>query len=84
VHFGITALLRQGEEMMSSDVRVPKLLTTRQLAEATGIPRWRIHELCAQGKGPPFLRVGRTLRFAEDAVVQWIQDQSNTSHKEET
>jgi len=66
-----------GEQMATNDqVRVPKLLTVRQLAEATGIPRWRIHEMCARGKGPPFLRVGKTLRFAEDAVVKWIEEQS--------
>jgi excisionase family DNA binding protein len=61
---------------MSSDVRVPKLLTVKQLAEKTGLPKWRIHELCAQGKGPPFLRIGKTYRFAEDAVVRWIEEQS--------
>jgi excisionase family DNA binding protein len=70
--------------MSSETVRVPKLLTTRQLSEALGIPRWRIHEMVAQGKAPPHLRVGRTLRFAEDAVVKWIEQQSNINHKGET
>lgn len=63
--------------MAGESVKVPKLLTVRQLAAATGIPKWRIHELCAQGKGPPHLRVGKTYRFAEDAVVEWIKEQSN-------
>ena len=62
---------------MESGVKVPKLLTTRELAAATGLPRWRIHELVAQRKGPPHLRVGRTLRFAEDAVVRWIEAQQS-------
>ena len=65
--------------MTSSDVRVPRLLTTKELAAATGLPVWRIHELVAQGKGPPYLRVGRTYRYASDAVVQWIKEQSTNS-----
>lgn len=67
---------------MSSDVKVPRLLTVKQLAEQTGIPVWRIHEMCAQKK-LPFLRVGKTYRFAEDAVVKWIEEQSKTSREEE-
>jgi len=62
---------------MADAVRIPELLTVRELAAATGIPRWRIHELCAQKKGPPFLRIGKTFRFAEDAVAKGIQEQSN-------
>jgi len=60
---------------MSESVKIPKLLTVRQLAEATGLAPWRIHELCAQRK-LPHMRVGRTLRFAEDVIVQWIAEQS--------
>ena len=65
---------------MSESVRIPKLLTVKQLAAATGLPTWRIHELCAQGK-LPYLRVGRTLRFAEDRVVQWIAEQSTSKEE---
>ena len=62
---------------MSSEIKVPKLLTTRELSEATGIPRWRLFAMVAEGTSPPFLRVGKTYRFAEDAVVKWIAEQSN-------
>jgi len=64
---------------METESMLPRLLTTRQLAAATGLPVWRIHELCTTGKGPPFIWVGRTRRFAEDAVVAWIKEQSNAN-----
>ena len=66
-----------GNARMSSDSNVPRLLTTKQLAEATGIPRWRLFELNAQGKGPRSMRIGKTLRFPEDGVLQWITEQSS-------
>lgn len=68
--------------MASSEVRIPKLLTVPQLSERTGLAPWRIYELCAQGK-LPHLRIGKTYRFAEDVVVQWIMVQSNKQAKPE-
>lgn len=62
---------------MSSGGGIPRLLTARELAAATGLPRWRIHELVAQGKGPKHMRVGRTLRFSEPDVLAWIADETS-------
>lgn len=53
---------------------LPRLLTTRELADALGLPIWRLHEL-ARGGGPPFIRVGRTRRYPEDAARRWIEEQ---------
>jgi excisionase family DNA binding protein len=72
------------EMEMSSDERktiteteVPRLLTTKQLSEKTGIAYWRMLELVAKGKAPPHMRVGQTLRFPEDSVLRWIREQTN-------
>ncbi len=59
-----------------SEGRVPRLLTTKELSERTGLARWRVFELVARGKGPRFMRIGKTLRFPEDGVAQWINEQS--------
>jgi excisionase family DNA binding protein len=66
---------------MSNDVRVPKLLRVREVEKLTGLAPWRIYELIAQGDGPPHMRVGKTIRVPEDALVKWIEEQTN--HKEE-
>ena len=72
---------REGEEMSSELMRVPKLLTVRELSQATGIPTWRLYELVAQGKAPPHLRIGKTFRFPEDGVVKWIHDQTSSKNE---
>jgi len=36
--------------------------------------------LCAQKK-LPFLRIGKTYRFAVDAVATWIEEHSNTTQR---
>lgn len=59
--------------MESESTKLPRLLTVRELAAATGLPRWRIHELVAKGDAPPHLRIGRTIRFPEDEVAAWIR-----------
>jgi excisionase family DNA binding protein len=56
----------------ASDVR---LLTVKELAMKTGIPKWRWHSLLASGCGPAALRVGRTWRVSEASLLAWIEQQ---------
>lgn len=53
--------------------RVPRLLRVREVAEITGLDRWRIYDLIKSGEGPPHFWVGRTLRIPEDGLAQWIR-----------
>lgn len=66
---------------MSNDIKVPRLLTAKELAATLNVPLWRIYELVDGGKAPPSMRLGKTLRFPEDGVVRWIVEQ--TSSKKE-
>jgi excisionase family DNA binding protein len=54
---------------------VPRLLTVAQVARLTGVQRWRIYELISRGQGPPVLRLGRTIRVSEAALLRWIEEQ---------
>lgn len=63
--------------METLEEKVPRLLTTKELSRLTSIAYWRLLQLVAQGKGPPHMRIGSTLRFPEDGVVQWILRESN-------
>lgn len=69
---------------MAGEVRVPRLLTLKEVEQVTGIKRWRTYELIQQGKGPRHLRIGKTIRVPEDALVQWIEEQSNRNSTERT
>ncbi|HEY8685526.1 MAG TPA: hypothetical protein VIO57_07970 [Chloroflexota bacterium] len=62
---------------MSSELKVPRLLAAKELAVTLNVPLWRICELVDDGKAPPSMRIGKTLRFPEDGVVQCIREQSN-------
>lgn len=63
---------------MNNDIKVPRLLRAKELAAALNVPLWRIYELVDEGKAPPSMRIGKTLRFPEDSVVDWIKAQTSS------
>jgi len=60
---------------MAETTKVPRLLTIKQASQATGLPIWRLYELLARGEGPAHMKVGRTIRVSEVALVTWIEAQ---------
>lgn len=56
-------------------MNVPRLLRVREAAEVTGIEKWRLYALLKRGEGPAHMRVGRTIRISETALVEWIERQ---------
>lgn len=46
--------------------------TEEQLAEAAGVSARTIKRWRDQRKGPPFIRVGRGIRYRRDAVAEWL------------
>ncbi len=67
-------------ECQVSENKVPRLLTVKELSDATGLPQWRVYELIALDMAPPWMKIGKTFRFPEDGVVRWIRER--TSKKE--
>lgn len=64
---------------MSNDMKLPRLLDTKQVAEMLAVPVWSLRELVRKKKGPPHLRIGRRVRFTEAAVMRWIEDQTSNA-----
>ena len=56
---------------MSSDI---KFLTVEDVAEMLQVTRTTIYNL--KKKGLPFIKLGKNIRFDEEAVVEWVK--SNT------
>lgn len=52
--------------------RIPRLLTADEVAEATSLPKARVYELARTGEMPS-VRLGRAVRFAESALLAWIE-----------
>jgi len=62
--------------------QVPKLLRVSEVSKITGLQSWRLYSLLKKGEGPPFLRIGRTLRIPEDALARWIEEQTTINEEE--
>jgi excisionase family DNA binding protein len=71
----------EDEDRMATETGELRTLTVKQLAEATGIQKWRIHQLVAEGHGPPHFRVGSVIRFRVTDVLKWMQQQTATKEK---
>jgi len=65
------------------ETHVPKLLRVREVAEQTGLQRWRIYQLIKCGQGPKHMKIGKTIRISEHALAQWIEEQHAASATEE-
>jgi len=50
-----------------------KYLTTREAAELLGLTVKSLEARRARGNGPPFVRIGRLIRYLRSAVLAWIQ-----------
>jgi excisionase family DNA binding protein len=57
------------------------ILTTREAAEATGLAVPTLNKLRVYGGGPPFLKLGRSVRYRLDDLQAWLESRlvSNTS-----
>ena len=52
-----------------------KLLQGEDVAELLGVPVATLANWRASGKGPPYLRVGRHVRYRATDVETWIDSQ---------
>ena len=52
-----------------------RFLSPQELADWLGVPVKTIYHWRSGGEGPPGIRIGRHVRFAEDDVRDWIKAQ---------
>jgi excisionase family DNA binding protein len=63
--------------------RLSRLLTAKQAAELLQISLQRLYE-AVRLKLIPCVRIGKQIRFDEDALREWITRGGSTYHQEET
>lgn len=51
-----------------------ELLTDKQLSEATGVPVSTLRWWRNQGQGPPYHKLGRTIRYRLVDVERWLEE----------
>ena len=55
------------------------LLTAEQVADWLGVPERTIRYWREQGTGPPYVRLGRWVRYRRGAVRAWLREQEQAS-----
>ena len=64
---------------MSEQERLLKLLNEREAGRVIGVSGAGMRGWRAKGFGPPFLRIGRLIRYDPDALRKWIQERAEAS-----
>ena len=50
-----------------------KLLSAKEAAEALAVSTKTLKELQTNGEGPPYLYVGKTIKYPQDKLIKWIE-----------
>jgi hypothetical protein len=54
------------------------LITRDDLADILKVTRSYLDSAAVRGKGPPFFRVGRAIRYDRQCVADWLKQQTYT------
>jgi len=69
----------RGTPNLSSSV----LLTPRETADRLKVSRSWLAKARMRGDGPPFIKVGRAVRYSEAALIQWMKSRNRQSTSEQ-
>jgi predicted DNA-binding transcriptional regulator AlpA len=67
---------------MIGKIENERLLTSREAATFLRVSESWLAKARMNGGGPPFVRVGRTIRYAESALLQWTKANTHLSTSE--
>lgn len=59
---------------MQTDVELPALATRKQVAEYTQTSVPTLARWAMENEGPPFIRLGRSVRYRRDDVIKWLDN----------
>jgi len=67
----------------SESARVERLLTARDAANLLRLSSSWLAKARMRGDGPPYIRVGRSIRYGEAALIQWMRSRQRSSTSEQ-
>ena len=71
--------IRSGDQMAN----VPLLLTPEETAARLKVSLSWLAKARMRGDGPPYIRVGRSIRYSEPALLQWMKSRQRLSTSEQ-
>lgn len=57
---------------------IDRLLTRAEVADWLGVTRQWLDAIGSRHDAPPYVRIGRTVRYDRQAVAAWLEHQSAT------
>ena len=61
---------------------LPPLLTAQEASRLLKVSLSWLAKARMRGDGPPYIRVGRSIRYAEVALIQWMRSRQRLSTSE--
>ena len=65
-----------------SDSALPQVMTVNEVASLLRVNRNTVYELFHKGEIPGGRKVGRSIRFSRDTVLQWLRGNCRDSHSD--
>jgi predicted DNA-binding transcriptional regulator AlpA len=59
------------------------LLTPKEAAKLLKVSTSWLAKARMRGDGPPYIRIGRSIRYAEAALIQWMKSRQRLSTSEQ-
>jgi predicted DNA-binding transcriptional regulator AlpA len=59
------------------------LLTAKEAARLLKVSLSWLAKARMRGDGPPYIRIGRSIRYAETALIQWMKSRQRLSTSEQ-
>jgi len=53
-----------------------RILTPRQVSERTGLALQTLANWRSKSQGPPTMKIGRLVRYPEDSLDVWLEEQT--------
>jgi predicted DNA-binding transcriptional regulator AlpA len=59
------------------------ILTTRETADYTRLSETQIERLRQRGDGPPYIKIGRAVRYRDGDIAIWLERHLKNAHVRE-
>src|SRR5262249_39556827 len=69
--------------MDKQQLNIPPLLTAKEAAVRLRVSLSWLAKARMRGDGPPYICIGRSIRYAEVALVQWMKSRQRLSTSEQ-
>jgi excisionase family DNA binding protein len=66
-----------------TSIGIARLLTPKEAADLLRVSMSWLAKARMRGDGPPYIRIGRSIRYSEAALLQWMKSRQRLSTSEQ-